>query len=277
MIAGRRLIVVTPAGRKRYLEILAKHVLRCSEVDEWHLWANTSDQDDLNWMVDLRKRETRVLVVYPTWPHEGNYSIHRYFPGAAEPNTVYIRLDDDIVWCDRAAIRTLAERRCADPGPFLMYGNVLNTGITSHLHQRARRLTKDHGFVGYACMDPVGWGNGKFAVDLHREFLRQKFDLMFSGEETRKAWRLADWELSLYERHSINVTSWLGEDCARWCREMGRDEEQWLSHERPKQEGRPNLIVGNALYSHYSFYSQREVVDRHPDILDGYRKLVEIV
>lgn len=35
-------IIVTPAGRKRYMEILSSHLdKQRSDFDEWHIWQNT--------------------------------------------------------------------------------------------------------------------------------------------------------------------------------------------------------------------------------------------
>jgi len=49
-----KVIAVTPAGRRRYLELLAKYVLSDEAVAEWHLWDNlypiprrSQDQDRL--------------------------------------------------------------------------------------------------------------------------------------------------------------------------------------------------------------------------------------
>ena len=41
-------VTVTPAGRRRYLEILATHLLRNRDViDELHWWLNTRDPHDV--------------------------------------------------------------------------------------------------------------------------------------------------------------------------------------------------------------------------------------
>ena len=266
-VHGHRLVVCTPAGRRRYLEVLARHVLADPFVDEWRLWANTEDAADVEWMDALAAEEPRVKVHRPSWPLEGNFSIHKYFPGCCDPDAVYVRLDDDIVFCQFRAVSELASVRVADPGPFLYYGNVLNNGITSHLHQRSGRLTKAHGLVGYECKDPVAWDSGPFALDLHRAFLTNP---------VAKFWQLPDWELWHYERCSINVISWLGRDFAQFGGRFDRDEENWLACVGPRERSRPNQIAGDYLFVHYAFGPQRGAVDGDPSILAGYRKLAGV-
>lgn len=263
-INNNRIVVVTPAGRRRYLEILAPYVLGSRRVTVWELWANTEDEVDLDWMDALAAREPRVKVVRGTWPWNGNASIGPYFMGATDPKCVYVRLDDDVVWTSPGAIEHLADYRVAHPEPFLVYGGTVNSALTSWLYQRLGRVGTEHGVCRYEVLDKVGWEDPAFAVHLHRRFL---------ADPVAGSWRLPRWDLLDYERHSINVISWLGSDAVRWAGEVGGDEEQYLSVVRPRQEERPCRIVDGPLFVHYAFYPQRLGVDNAPDVLSGYRKL----
>ena len=55
-----RVIVVTPAGRERYMRLLASHVLHSPLVDEWHLWLNTREPADLAYMRGLAEAHTPI-------------------------------------------------------------------------------------------------------------------------------------------------------------------------------------------------------------------------
>ena len=263
-VADKRLVVCTPAGRRRYLEVLARYVLAEPAVDEWQLWANTTCTEDLRWMGALSGRDPRVTVVSGNWPAAGTDSIHKFFPACTDPSTVYVRLDDDVVFAEPGAIVRLAARRLDEPDPFLLFGNVYNNALVSHLHQRLGRLTTEHGLVGYDCMDAVGWNDGAFAIDTHRRFL---------ADPDPEHWRLPDWNLSWYERFSINVFAWTGDAFATFGGRVGRDEEDWLSVQRPKEIGRPSRMAGDCFFSHYAFFTQREAIDAAVDVLAGYRRL----
>ena len=46
-----RVISVTPAGRRRYLQALVPYLLRQRHViDEHHWWLNTTDVDDIHFV-----------------------------------------------------------------------------------------------------------------------------------------------------------------------------------------------------------------------------------
>lgn len=265
MIDGHKLIVVTPYGRRRYAEVLACYVLAEPAVDEWHLWFNTDDPWDIEWAQGLRNANRRVVLVAVSTPliSPCQYRICQFYPFATDPTTVYVRMDDDVVYAAPGAIAGLAAQRITDPKPFLLFGNVLNTALTSHFHQRAKRATERYGTVGYNCMDPVGWNSPRFAVDLHRRFL---------GKPDRRRWELPDWDLTQYEHHSVNVIAWLGRDAQNWG-PVGASEEVWLSCDKPRLEGRPNRVGGRHFFAHYAFFPQREAVDARVDILQRYRKL----
>ncbi len=48
MFQGRKVVSVTPYGRRRYVEILAHYLLDLRGViDEHHFWVNTDDREDL--------------------------------------------------------------------------------------------------------------------------------------------------------------------------------------------------------------------------------------
>ena len=53
-----KLIVVTPAGREKYLRLLSHYVLKSSDVHEWHLWDNCRLPEDLA-PKDLTHRKRR--------------------------------------------------------------------------------------------------------------------------------------------------------------------------------------------------------------------------
>ena len=52
-----KIIVVTPAGRKRYLKILLKNLQKQkNDFDEWHLWENTRNKEDEIYIKELEKK-----------------------------------------------------------------------------------------------------------------------------------------------------------------------------------------------------------------------------
>jgi hypothetical protein len=82
------------------------------------------------------------------------------------------------------------------------------------------------------------------------------------------------------ERASINCVSWLGRDLNRFVNKYGLDldnpfeEEQILSVDYPKSKGLINTIYGQAICSHFAFFTQREKMDKS-NILEEYKLLTQ--
>jgi hypothetical protein len=260
-------IIVTPAGRERYLKILLKHLIKCKgEFDRWDIWLNTTHESDIRYIESLQEQYDFICIKYPTIPVEGTSSICNFFTDYINLDEIYVRLDDDIVYIRQGSLTRLFDARIKDTSSFLLYGNIINNAIITHLHQRTGNLDASYGRSSYACMCSTGWQNSDFAEKLHRDFLSKLAqDHQFT---------LPDWQLYDNERVSINVISWRGDEFLKFSGVVGSDEEQWLSVDKPRSLGTINRIIGDTLFVHYAFYPQRNHIDT-TDILSRYEALAE--
>ena len=267
MIDSYKVVVVTPAGRKRYLELLIPQIVALQPyVDEYRLWANTTDKEDLKYMEEVAAQYPGFLVVEPlAVKHNGSMSIYSFFKKCVEADTVYVRFDDDVILIDSpSAFADLVRFRIANPKYFLVYGNIMNNAISSHIHQRMGNLNIEAGVAAYKCNDEMGWNNPRFAANVHLQVLDGPLSRF---HHTR------NWDLFEYERVSINCISWLGSNFATFNGEVGFDEEQWLSVDKPKASQQMNCIFGGFVCVHYAFYTQRDYMDK-TDILKLYRQRI---
>lgn len=268
MYEDYRVVVVTPAGRKRYLELLIPQVVGLrSIVDEYQLWANTVNRDDIYYMYEMEEKYPDFLKVVPlTVPFSNSDSIHSFFKTCVEDKTVYIRFDDDIVLLDDLeAFTEFVKFRIENKDHFLVFANILNNAVITHIHQRVGNISQKAGISGYKCMDYTGWENASFSLNLHREVLSKdlaSFRLPFN-------WKLFD-----YERVSINCVSWLGEGMAKVDGKVCWDEESDITEVKPKTLKMPNIIFGGFCCVHYAFYTQRGLLEK-TDILARYKERVE--
>ena len=268
-MSRRPRVIVTPAGRKPYIEILYQHLLlQRDSFDVWQLWLNTVNPEDLEYMRNLAAQNSDWIVARElTVPINGNMSIYSFFPGASQRGVTYLRLDDDIVWLEPGFVESIMTYREANPHPFLVYGNIVNNALTSHILQRIGCIGQDHGITSYHSTDKIGYMSVEFAESVHRELLSKV------GTHLLEQWKFPNWKLFEYERMSINAIAWLGEDFAAFGGDVGLDEEYWLSVIKPRSIGRPNIIYGNKLCAHYAFFTQRQGLDK-TDVLDQYRALL---
>jgi hypothetical protein len=259
-------IIVTPAGRKRYLEILLIYLTKYkSEFKRWDIWLNTTDESDIeyiefiasqNYWINIKYQKIEVNAI------DKSRSIYSFFDDYINPNEVYIRLDDDIVFIKKGSIDKLFNERIKDTTSFLLYGNIINNSICTYINQRVGNIDTSYGTVSYDCICHVGWGDPIFAENLHRDFLKRYSE----GQD----FTIPNWILN--ERFSINVISWRGDEFLKFKGIVDPREEIWLSSIKPPEIKSYNKIIGDTLFSHYSFYSQRDHLDS-TDLLEEYKKL----
>lgn len=273
-IRKMRTISVTPAGRRRYLEILVPYLLRNRAwLNEHHFWVNTTAEEDLEYLEGLAQQHPDFfkLIKRPLdYSQLVGHRIWQFTKDYVDPDTMYVRFDDDICYMADDAVEKLCRFRLEHPEPFLVLGNIVNNAVCAHYHQRAGLVPLSWGEVQNECMDDVGWGRGSFARRLHTKFLA---DLRKGNQE---AWKQTPFSHNGLKRFSINTICWFGRDMAQ-VPELYEDEieeEEFLTETLPARFGRPTAICREALFGHFAFYTQRPYLEyTSSSLLDEYREL----
>lgn len=263
-----KVVVVTPAGRQKYLEILRKYIERGMGnkfIDGWQLWQNTSVQSDIDYMRSMENDKIKLYSLFDNQPYN-HFHIAPYFKFCDDPDTVYIRLDDDICYIQDIAIEELVAYRVNFPKPFVVFGNVINNAIVSHLHQRFGILDLNAGVCGYDRMDRVGWTDPLFIENIHKNFMSKPANRRLT------AYFFTEWNLFQYEPFSINCFAFFGKDLQDI---NDPDEELYISHHQPERLGRPNVVLGSAIVVHFAFHPQRPHLDTKPEYYQFYKDLSE--
>jgi len=265
---GQKIVTFTPAGRKRYLEILVEYLWNNRGVIDHHeFWINVPNEN-----VEDRAFILGLCNMYPTMFKAVEvdtpgmkidaYRIAQFYK-TMEPDTMYIRLDDDIVYIEEGALLKLIDARQRNQNPYLVFPTIVNNSIIAYHLQNCGYLSFNPKLDGTNVLN-FAWENAQFAEDIHERFLR---DL-----DAGNKWRLSnDVRLDNYVRVSINSFAFYGRDILPFKDEI-HDEEQFLSVDLPKRLSRPNLIIPDALISHFSYYTQREYLDK-TGLLERYRHL----
>lgn len=278
-----RVSVITPAGRKQNLEILKKYVYRDMAkglIDEWQLWLNTDNQDDIDYIRELEKENSKIKIftVDGIVGHYG-YTIANFFKFANNLNTIYIRLDDDIVWVEEGALEKLAIARFenslvkeiyelypknTEPEPFVISANVVNNTLGSAIHQEIGVLSKEAGIQTRTFNDAT-FCKKEFFNLTHETFKNKLEDGKLSD------YYFPDIILTDYQQFSINCFAFFAKDLM-FITDIR--EEPYIWGREPKRLGRPNMIKGDALVVHGAYGCQR-YFENEKKWIDYYKQLSE--
>ncbi len=276
MFGGYRVVSVTPAGRRKYLQTLLPYLAREADlIDEHEWWVNTDIADDIDYMHRLSAERpgffklVEVDAPHAAGPKERNERIANFYSRCVDSNTIYIKLDDDICYMAPGAVQELLHFRLENPAYFLTYANTINSPLNTHIHQRIGALPVRCGSVDY---DPFGNAlhEPHIAALAHETFLRD------IEESNTRRWQFERWEMPRPERFSINFCAWFGSDFGLFGGQVEGDDEEFLACEVPRRLARTNAVCGRSLVSHFAFCPQCEALEKS-GLLEQYHQLSTVL
>jgi hypothetical protein len=260
-----KIIAVTPAGRRHYLELLRRYICADTTIDEWHLWDNCRNDADRRYIERLEAAEPRVKLIRVDNADGTNRSVNRFYRFCVDDNAFYIKLDDDIVYLPKGFGGSLCRRAMEEREKYLWWSPlVINNAVCSWLIKHHSKMTINEGLTCQAS-DRRGWFDPAFAESMHRKFL----GALQTGDISR--FHVPNFQVSL-SRFSINCVGFFGADVralgADFC-PLDVDDEEWISAYLPSRLQRPGRVVGNLVVAHFSFFTQEpELLQSR--ILDQY-------
>lgn len=263
-----KLIVVTPAGRERYMRLLSHYVLGSDAVDGWQLWDNCRTEADRAYLGRLAASDPRCSIKRLASANGGIAHIGDFFRFCDDPDALYLRLDDDVVFTEPGFFERFKARALENRGKALWFAPlIVNNAICSSLIQNLSKVTIK-GQITCQAMCPTSWAHADFPIAMHPVLI----EAARGGQ--LEAFRVPDREVRL-ARFSINAIAFFGAEIL----ELGelfhppnRNEEEWLSAVLPARLDRCGLVLGDLLVAHFSFYTQEHRL-LQTSILDAYYDL----
>jgi hypothetical protein len=267
MLKNYNIVCVTPAGRRRYMQLLIPQVLSSEIIDRYDIWLNTTDPYDLAFFQKISGISNKIrLLEQPDGEVDGNNSINAFFRHAIDEDTIYIRLDDDVIWIETEFFEKIIKFRIDNPQYFIVSPLVINNAVCSHILQ-ARGKLKYPLYIRANAGDKTGWSNAKFALKLHKWFINKlendTFKELYCGVKP----------IAL-NRFSINAICWFGRTFKQFRGIVIDTDEEFLTVTKPLEIEGVNCLYCETIVSHFAFYTQRRFLD-NTHILEQYSKAIK--
>ncbi|KAI1751097.1 hypothetical protein F4782DRAFT_506843 [Xylaria castorea] len=132
---GFKIIAMVFFGRKRYVDILDCYLQQNlasngGYLDEVWFMVHTEDEGDIAWLNGLVKEKQGYKIVGHNDCNKNNKKYGCLWEYATADNTMYIKLDDDIIYIHQDAIPQLVHTRLAVPHAFGVSAHLVNSPIT---------------------------------------------------------------------------------------------------------------------------------------------------
>ena len=285
-------VVTTAVGRKETLSILFKYVEKLyllGLIDRWDWWLNCRSPKDMEYIQQTAHENKRWINLINCPVQDPKYPdvdcLRHFWQTAMDEDTIYVRFDDDIIFIELGQFEKFVSVRKNNKSNLLIYPLIINNTLCSYRLQQLGTIPPTQPMIGErlgehggewargGCdpCDPVAWQNPHFTFNLHSSFIDSLEDLNI------EKWRanFTPWELSEYQTVSINSCAWHGSDIKSFNGQMPiLSEEGSMVYHKPKDLGKFNLVDPTMIVAHYSFWPQKDFLDR-TNILDKYRMIAD--
>lgn len=266
MYKNYKVVVNTAVGRRRYLKLLLPQVLANEIVDQYDLWVNTLDKLDIAFFEKMAEKYPKLNLIWqPEGIINGIYSMAPFYGYCQDSNTIYIKLDDDVIWFDPNFFEEICRFRVANPQYFLVSPLVINNGICNYILQNEELANFTH-YLSCTPYDMKDY-NGYLAEDLHKWFIEKiktkTYDQLYCGEH-----------IIAMQRFAINAVAWFGHDFKKFNGKLEGDDEEFLTVKYPAKQNLASCFNCNTIVSHFSFSVQREYLDK-TTILSEYENIIK--
>lgn len=250
------------------MRLLSHYVLGSAEVVEWQLWDNCRNDADRAYLQRLAASDPRCTIKRLASADGTSQNIGDFFRFCDDPEALYLRLDDDIVFTEPGFFERFKARALASRGEALWFAPlIINNAVCSSLIQSLSKV-RIEGTITSQAMCPYSWAHPSFPEAMHPVLI----------EAARKGrlddFRVPDREVRL-GRFSINAIGFFGAEVialGELFHPPDQNEEEWLSAVLPAKLNRPGKVFGDLLVSHFSFYTQERRL-LQTDLLESYYEL----
>ncbi|KAI0900174.1 hypothetical protein F4806DRAFT_280708 [Annulohypoxylon nitens] len=135
---GIKVVALVFFGRKRTVDFLDCYLQQNlaangGYLDEIRFMVHTNKEEDLEFLRDLvSRREEHYHIVEANTCEGSSYGC--IWDSVVEDDTIYVKIDDDIIFIHPDAIPQLVHTRIATPHPFAVSANLVNSPLTGYEH-----------------------------------------------------------------------------------------------------------------------------------------------
>lgn len=274
MIGNYKVKVFIFAGRRKFMELCVKQMLQHEQIDGITICMNQRNDDDREYAKSLPSLSDKITLMY--CPDEITSVSERYyyfFGKHRDIDTIYFKVDDDVVYISPNAIKTLLEYRLSHIEYVSLFPFVVNNPMCNCM-VNGRWMKNGVSDMNYM---EESWKSGEFAKNLHLSFIKYGLhgvsdtDFTYTScyyVKSRKDWIRPAINFLCYFGFEMNAMYTANSECFKHDAD-----EQFIVHDYMMTTTRMNHVCTDAVVAHFSFGPQSEYLKHYEDeILAKYKE-----
>lgn len=269
MYKGYKVKALVFAGRRDTMSILFPRI-KSDVLDEVLIGVNTRNKDDIAFIDSYLEKDHKFKkLIIPNNYIQTAEAYYYMFSLLTDEDTIYIKLDDDLIWFSDNFFEELVNFRIEHSEYYTIYPFVLNNPLCNYLG----KFFDEKKFKNKNDYMRKTWENPVYSGLLLKSFGEKQ--LKFPNIENYE-FDKSDTFSNPYICPSINCICFFGKDCKNmnWSAEMRRygGDEGFITVGIFNRFGniRKNIVYTGCKCIHYAFYTQREFLNKL-NILDLYK------
>jgi hypothetical protein len=205
---------------------------------------------------------TRVQLKNTALQHYKGFRLaYNYYSSARFVDSVFIKLDDDIVFCDMEGFKSFVEELSNSTDLVILSANVINNGVCAYLQERSGFFANENFGFEYPPAGVCGklWESSSLCERLHEYFLSNKERILKIATSLDK--RV---EIPLVDRFSINFVGFRYPIMLMMTLALqygNEDDEHVMTRSITWHFGVKKFIFCRFVVSHLSFFKQDETLN----------------
>ena len=270
MYNGYKVKALVFAGREETMSILFPKI-KSEILDEVLIGINTRKSSDIAFIDEYLTKDSKFKKIVIPESMIGKADAYYYmFSLLTDEDTIYIKLDDDLIWFSENFFEDLVKYRVENPKYYTIYPFVVNNPLCNYLGKFFPEFTNQSD-----CMFKT-WKDPKYSYFLLSAFAKNAIDIppfYFPFDDSSVFPRP---EIGFPICPSINCICFFGKDCkdGKWSERMkvfGGDE-GYITRGIFNDYGRErkHVVYSKAVCVHYAFFTQRDFLNSKK-LLDLYQ------
>lgn len=288
MYNGFKVKIMIFAGRQQTMELLMPQ-LKSDYIDEILIAKNTKNINDLKYINTLKDKYDKITYIELPENKIGNFIGWQYlYNYLMDEDTVYIKLDDDIIYLSENFFENILKYRFEHPEYICVFPMVVNNSYTATLHKNSL-LNKCFGNEPISKKMTEHFFDGKFGIAEHELFLNDPYNNEWNvgniefGQEVVIKQKPSNYSqrngFALLPRPQICAVCFFGKlmkliNIAKQVENLN-DEEFLTYYIFNIAKKLKNSLTSTALCAHYSFSQQKNEIDK-TNILLRYKTLLNL-
>jgi hypothetical protein len=275
MFNNYRVVTITPIGNYKYADLLSHYLLQNRDIIDQHIWwINTHNTYDISYISTIicKYRDFFDLYYNNNLKYFGvKNGLSNIYMQFNDKKTIYIKINDDICWMQKDALRELVQFRINNPEYFVIHPFINNTTKATYVLQLLNLFSMDILDISPVVMRKQQLSLSDLKPEISESIHKNFLELIKTDQLSELTNCLPKIVNFLYDYIPDHCVCWFGKHFTEFEETAKIYQKEWISQIESKERQMPTCICTSSIMSHFAFKSHENYLLNKTNILESYK------